>query len=65
MNHLATVGPLAVAVAVTPDWEDYDLGVLSCGAGEVGLNHAVQLVGYGVDFYHGDYWLIRNSWGDR
>jgi len=65
MNHLANVGPLAVAVAVGPDWEDYDLGVLSCGYNDnIGINHAVQLVGYGNDFYHGDYWLVRNSWGD-
>ena len=65
MNHLANVGPLAVAVAVGPDWEEYDLGVLSCGYdNNIGINHAVQLVGYGNDFYHGDYWLVRNSWGD-
>ena len=31
MEHLATVGPLAVAVAVGPDWEDFFSGVLSCG----------------------------------
>ena len=31
MNHLATVGPLAVAVAVSSSWEDYFNGVLNCG----------------------------------
>ncbi len=28
------------------------------------INHAVQLVGFGTDAELGDYWLIRNSWGE-
>ena len=57
---------MAVAVAVNANWEDYDLGVLSCGYDDnIGINHAVQLVGYGNDYYHGDYWLVRNSWGEQ
>merc|ERR1719367_2456392 len=30
----------------------------------INLNHAIQLVGYGTDPEHGDYWLVRNSWGN-
>ena len=26
-------------------------------------NISIQLVGYGTDAEHGDYWIVRNSWG--
>jgi len=64
MNHLANVGPLAVAVDASY-WSSYRGGVFTgCSFDEnIALNHAVQLVGYGTDPSEGDYWLVRNSWG--
>merc|ERR1711931_242510 len=66
MNHLANVGPLAVAVDAS-SWGGYSSGVFSgCSFSDnIGLNHAVQLVGYGTDPAEGDYWIVRNSWGTR
>jgi len=64
MTHLASVGPLAIA-ADASRWQLYGSGVFSgCNyENNIALNHAIQLVGYGSDPDHGDYWLVRNSWG--
>ena len=29
------------------------------------VNHAVQVIGWGTDYYGKDYWLIKNSWGEN
>nr|AGC65593.1 cathepsin [Achaea janata granulovirus] len=58
---LVTNGPIAVALDIV-DIVDYKSGVVSfCGTNN-GLNHAVLLVGYGVDKTI-EYWLLKNSWG--
>jgi len=64
MTHLANVGPLAVAANASP-WQLYGSGVFSgCSySSNIGINHAIQMVGYGTDPSKGDYWLVRNSWG--
>jgi len=64
MNHLANVGPLAVSVDASL-WHSYRGGVFAgCSFNQnIGLNHVVQLAGYGTDAADGDYWLVRNSWG--
>jgi len=64
MEHIANVGPLAIASDASR-WQLYGHGVFSgCDYNDnINLNHAIQLVGYGTDEELGDYWLVRNSWG--
>ena len=50
-------GPLSVTVSAT-GWSWYSSGIFECSEWDW-LNHVVQLVGYGSD-----YWLVKNSWGD-
>lgn len=63
-NFLIKTGPLAVALNANP-LQFYESGILDLDSSEChprGLNHAVVLVGYGVE--NGvDYWIVRNSWG--
>ena len=63
-------GPVVVSVYVPTEFNHYKLGIYQ----ETGLtrkfdpylptNHAVLLVGYGIDRANGTkYWSVKNSWG--
>lgn len=43
------------------EFQNYASGIITVDCIEA--NHAVVLVGYGSDEIHGEYWIIRNSWG--
>merc|ERR1719160_1796940 len=65
-NLIATMyalsqGPLVVAVAAS-SWMMYGGGIFDTCKKNAILNHAVTMVGYGLQGGKG-YWLIRNSWG--
>lgn len=66
---LALTGPIPVAIdASVRSFHSYTSGVYNdpvCRSSNRALNHAVLLVGYGTDSVHGDYWLVKNSWGDK
>jgi hypothetical protein len=67
MQALRDIGPQSVSVAAG-NWQWYETGVFantnsSGGDNEWGIDHAVQLVGYGYDKeLDSNYWIVRNSW---
>merc|ERR1719244_1971940 len=70
MEALVSRGPLAVSYMVYSDFHSYGGGVYhhtdtrSSFNPHESTNHAVLLVGYGVDNTTGEkYWTCKNSWG--
>ncbi|XP_045477254.1 ervatamin-B-like [Harmonia axyridis] len=63
MRTVGATGPVATTIEVTPTLMHYKSGIVfdrKC-VGKT-TNHAVTIVGYGVqDGFQ--YWLVRNSWG--
>lgn len=67
---IMTYGVIDVAVYASTAFQQYTEGIYSdsntgCPDGYyTTVNHAVSLVGWGHDTIEGDYWILRNSWGD-
>ncbi len=61
MNAISEVGPVAISVDAS-SWGAYESGIYNgCNQENPDIDHAVVLVGYGVD--NGQkYWTVRNSW---
>lgn len=66
---VAKYGPVAVAIDASSLWfQFYHRGVYvnkHCKKGENQLDHGVLVVGYGTDPKKGDYWIVKNSWGNH
>jgi len=66
-KELANNGPISVSIAVTQGFEAYKAGDgIFCdvtGTTPEDVDHAVSVVGYGVNETGAEYWLVRNSWG--
>jgi len=65
LNAVASISPIAVSVDAST-WNLYKSGIYNgCNQAAPDIDHAVQLVGYGVDASQGNmgYWTVRNSWG--
>merc|ERR1712178_356599 len=62
-NMLAQIqeSPMSVCVDATL-WQTYTSGVISASSGcGTSIDHAVQATGYNAE---GNYWIVRNSWGE-
>lgn len=71
MHELVHKGPVVASFEPTSDIMYYGGGVYSSGDGEhhrsgewEQVDHAVLLMGYGVDEEGRKYWILQNSWGD-
>lgn len=66
LKAVASIGPMAVYIHAATSLMSYRSGVYYeplCDPSKI--NHAVLVVGYGTDPRGGDYWLVKNSWGQR
>jgi len=69
---IMTYGVVDAAVYVSTSFQNYTGGVYtdtytSCSGSpcyNTTTNHAIALVGWGTDATYGDYWILRNSWGN-
>lgn len=69
---IMTYGVVDAAVYVSTSFQNYTGGVYTdsytaCSTSpcyNTPTNHAIALVGWGTDATYGDYWILRNSWGN-
>ncbi|XP_062136110.1 procathepsin L-like [Drosophila sulfurigaster albostrigata] len=62
-DAVANKGPISVCVDAS-FFQNYEGGVLNEPSCSQDTDHAVVIIGYGTDPADGDYWLVRNSWGE-
>lgn len=65
-KEIATNGPIQCGIMVTADfYNNYKSGIYSEYIWNIQIDHAIAVVGYGVDKdSKTEYWVVRNSWGN-
>ncbi len=62
--EIAQHGPIECGIEATSNFDNnYFGGIYSEYLEKPELNHAISVVGYGVDTDGTEYWIGRNSWG--
>lgn len=65
-KELLARGPMSCQMMVTNQFETYTGGIYSQKVLFVSINHAIAVVGWGIDQpTNTEYWIVRNSWGTQ
>ncbi|XP_062136111.1 procathepsin L-like [Drosophila sulfurigaster albostrigata] len=63
-SAVANKGPISVCLNAAL-FQYYKSGVLNNPSCSHSVDHSLVVIGYGTDSVGGDYWLVRNSWGEN
>lgn len=64
MKDVFNRGPISCGIAADP-LLNYEAGIVTkITVPVISVDHVISVVGWGTDSVHGQYWIVRNSWGE-